>query len=74
MAHNLVSYTAVADKSDSNCTVLDNCLVATFDDAADELRRALLGNLVLGLVTSAAGQLNLLQQIGAIRGALNMSG
>lgn len=74
MTHNLVGHTAVADKSDSDCAVLDNGLVAALNDAANELRCALLGNLILGLVAGAAGQLNLLQQIGAVRGALNMSG
>ena len=58
MPDNLMAHTSITGKANTHATMLNDSLVTSLQDVPDKLFCAVPGNLALGLIASASGQLN----------------
>lgn len=57
MPDNLMAYTSITGETNSHATMLNGGFMASLQDVSDKLLCAVFGDLTLGLVASASGQL-----------------
>ena len=58
MPDNLMARTSITGKANTHAAMLDDSLMTSLQDVPDKLFCAVPGNLALGLIASASGQLN----------------
>jgi hypothetical protein len=56
--NNLMAHTSITGKANTHAAMLNDSLMTSLQDVLDKLFCAVPGNLALGLIASASGQLN----------------
>lgn len=58
MPDNLMAHTSITGKANTHAAMLNDSFMTSLQDVPDKLFCTVPGNLALGLITSASGQLN----------------